>query len=62
VWLICGTANNSCSCWDSACFSLHSEVHTCVGLVVAVVLQKRASKVRVVPFDFEILEIQAQTL
>jgi len=32
-----------------------------VVFVVAVVLQKRASKVRLVPFGFETLEIQAQT-
>ncbi len=38
------------------CFSLP----TCVVLVVTVVLQKRASKVTLIPFGFETLEIQAQ--
>jgi len=47
------TASTSCSCWDSVCFSLT----TCVGLVAAVVLQKRALKVCLVPSAFETLEV-----
>ena len=49
-------SSSRCICCNSACFMLH----TGVGLVV--VLQKQASKVRLVPFGIETLETQAQTL
>ena len=51
------SSSSRCICCNSACFMLH----TGVGLVV-VVLQKQASKARLVPFGIETLETQAQTL
>lgn len=50
VWLICSFCF-LCNCCDSVCFPL---THL-LGLVVAVVLQKRASKVRPVALGFESL-------
>ncbi len=53
VWLICDS-------YIHAAAGILSLL-TCVVFVVAVVLQKRASKVRLVPFGFETPEIQALT-
>jgi len=52
VWLMCDSYIHAAAGILSA-----FPFHTCVVFVVAVVLQKRASKVRLVPFGFETLVI-----